>query len=774
MNDFRKTIIPGKQLLLGNKSYLIESVYNYTDELLIYLGSFQNKKYLIKEYYPLSIAKQLERRDKTIIAQNAHLFIQKKQAFRNRMRELYATVAPLDVSNWLVDLNHPAIFDSKEYNTVYIIENFDQTQLYKNYHETDLLDLINNFLALVRLTSALHDHGYIIYNLEPQNILIRKYSGHTFLSLLDYSYLSPSHQNPQCISNYSAPEIADKQAGLSNETSDNYAIGLMLKERLKNISLECVHYRLKNLLMEIIDNTVCPIDRRFSDEKLLVGLLKCRDFASLRYPIATKVFNKHNFYGHLEEYRKLERTLAKENVAFISGPHGIGKRALAYQYAYNHNHDYANIIFVDFQISWINTFEHLRYNKPLPIDLSIEELLLELTIALDGSLLIVDNYLPQENDQWLNYLTKLNIKIILTSCEKIKSAVKVKPLNSHEAFELFNNCYAKQLNDNEIPRLEELLTYTDGNPGLIKLIAKTLKYRHRSFLGSNIIYYLNEIHKKDDIQDIFLMHGKIIFKLKKFDHQEMKLMKYLYFFKDIYFSTDNLIKLGFKQQLLTTLSYENILVKHGDYLDLNPIIEHYLADLESQKKLSLDEHLTLELVKLKQPNIDLVVLQHLKPENSLYQELCNPNNFIKGDLKLVEKITNYPFNEIYNSRCQKDMELNNFLIDNAERFQKIFAVLKEYRLKQLFNQALTSYENQNYQKTITLLNEINYYLIFEYYNDLEIVNNFYRIANVYYVLHDYKHALKYLEELFKLLSNNKKLVVQPEWVQLLDKIKAQL
>ncbi len=761
MNDFRKFLKSDDVLTLNHHQYRIEKLLTLTEKVLVYLATSEEHQYLIKEFYPLTEEVAIDRNDSILITSDDETFKALKSAYYQKTSAIYNTILPLDISNWLPNYEAPIIIDSNEYNTLYIVENFDHAINYKEIHETSIKELISNLLSLVRLTSALHDQGYLIFNLDPKNIILRSYYGHNYLSLLDYDCLSVTHQYDLSKLNnkYLACEVIKGETASFNETIDNYALGVILKERLEDLYNPRIHWRLKELIKEIIDHTLCHLEERFSDEKLLVGLLKCLDFAKIKHTLCSPALNMHNFYGHHKEYKQLSTLLEKNKLAIISGERSSGKRGLAYHYTYNHRFEYANIQIVDFELSWPKTFRNLNFVNPESSNAPFNELMADLTLALDKILLIVNNYQFVEDDPWLKYLLSLNLKLILTTSTRIKGSIHMKPLALEEAYDLFNNCYAKKLSDQASNDLKELLPYLGGNPGLIKLVAKTLKYRHQPIiLSSNIVYYLNEIRKKDENLGLHLRNGQVIFKTKKFDHRTHELMKLLYFFSEITFTKDQLINLGFKEQLLITLSYENVIIFHGPLVALNYTIACYLEDLVKSRNLKPDPDYFKALSKLNDPNISLVLLMRLQNDQPLYAELANEETFNQGDLSTLKQFLKIHENKtaqtIYESRLNELQSLMYFLLTHANEYQALFNMRENKTLELLSQKVNEALKINDYDSAIRILNEINYHLIYIQFDDLALAKNFFEIANLYHCEGKDFEALDNIDAYLKLLENH--------------------
>lgn len=761
MNDYRKIRRPGTTVTLNQNDYQIEDVLKITEQLFIYLATSGNHSFILKEYYPLSSEFALERANGSIISSDPNAFSSAKQEYLKYVSDIYETILPLDISSWIVTYQSPQIFDSQIYNTIYIVENYDHAFSYAQTSETNILELIENILSLVRLTSAIHDRGYLIFNLEPRNIVIRKYRNHAYLSLLDYDCLSKDYHYDigQLNDKYLALEVLNNLSGDFSETVDNFAIGTILSERLKGLSQTNFHWRLKDLLQEIIDHTVAPSNRRFSDEKLLVGLLKCLDFAKIKHTLISMNLTSPNYLGLQSQIEAIEHALINDRYAIISGQNGIGKRSLAYQYAYAHRNDFVNIQIVDYELSWSKTLRHLRFANPKSIQAPIDELLLDLTLEFDQTLLIVNNYPVFKEDPWLECLLKHNLKIILTTSTDLDNAIKPKPLTLEQAKALFKVNYGKPINESETKDLDFILKQTDFCPDVIKLIAKTLRYRHQSIMhGSNISYYANELLKYSTEDNHVLVNGSIIFKLKRFNPKVYQLIKLLYFFNDIALTSEQLKELGFKEQLLITLVYENILIVHNNLLTLNRVIFTYLHDLERKQRLTFNPDLYYSLNTLNDPDISLAVLAKIDEDTNIYKKFYHEDLFKRCDIALVESFLNAHQNaeveKIYLERLANQKALVEFLNQNANQYQAIFKMRSQLELKQLQNEYELALNHHNYELAIDILLALNYEFIFKFYDDELLVKNLYTIANVYFDLAEYQIALRYLNLAIKLIENN--------------------
>ena len=761
MNDYRKIRRPGTTVTLNQIDYQIEDVLKITEQLFIYLASNANHSFILKEYYPLSSKFALERTNGAIISSDPVAFDDAKQKYLKYVSDIYETILPLDISSWIVTYRAPEIFDSQTYNTIYIIENYDNALSYAQTAETDILELIENLLSLVRLTSAIHDRGYLIFNLEPRNIIIRKYRNHAYLSLLDYDCLSKDYHYDisQLNDKYLSLEVLNNLVGDFSETIDNFAIGTILAERLKGLSQTNFHWRLKDLLQEIIDHTVAPSNRRFSDEKLLVGLLKCLDFAKIKHTLIPMNLTSPNYLGLQSQIEAIELALINNKYALISGKDGIGKRSLAYQYAYAHRNDFVNIQIVDYELSWPKTLRHLRFANPKSAQAPIDELMLDLTLQFDQTLLIINNYPGFKEDPWLECLLKHNLKIILTTSTNSENAIKPKSLTLEQAKALFIANYGKPISENEMKDLHFILKQVDFCPDLIKLIAKTLKYHHQTIMhGPNISYYASELLKYGGNGNHVLVNGAIIFKLKRFNPKVYQLIKLLYFFNEIALTSTQLKELGFKEQLLITLVYENILIIHNDFITLNRVIFTYLKDLERKQRLTFNPDLYYSLNTLNDPDISLAVLTKIDEDTNIFKKFYHEDLFKRGDIALVKRFLNIHHNDvaetIYQKRLMNQKILVNFLNQNANQYQSIFKMRSEIELKQLKNKYELALNSHKYEQAIDVLLALNYEFIFKFYNDEMLAKNLYAIANVYFDLAEYQIALRYLNLAIKLIEHN--------------------
>ena len=158
-----------------NGKYKIESYASKTDFSNIYLSSYNNKQYIIKECFP----------SKFVIRDNNIVFTDRYQKNFKMLKESFYREA-----NVLKRFNNDNIIKLNEYfeenGTVYLIMEYFKGRTLKKYIlENDVLekDIVKIFFDILEAIKEIHNKNVIHRDIKPSNILI---NGKQKIKIIDF------------------------------------------------------------------------------------------------------------------------------------------------------------------------------------------------------------------------------------------------------------------------------------------------------------------------------------------------------------------------------------------------------------------------------------------------------------------------------------------------------------------------------------------------------------------------------------------------------------
>lgn len=192
--------------------------------------------------------------------------------------------------------------------------------------------------------------------------------------------------------------------------------------------------------------------------------------------------DKH-FIGRQDELVSIDEHLKEDNVLFISGVPGIGKRSLAIQYGHVNRKRYTNQIFLRYRLSMKRTLTDLQCleeNTQENAEERFQRHLRLLNCLEEDSLLVIlgMDCLP-EKDESFELLYQLNCHLIITTELEMKeeNRLVLGPVDDmEERLQLFEAyCPKRKLRDASEEDILFLMSLVSGHPYASKLLALTVK-----------------------------------------------------------------------------------------------------------------------------------------------------------------------------------------------------------------------------------------------------------------------------------------------------------
>jgi len=202
----------------------------------------------------------------------------------------------------------------------------------------------------------------------------------------------------------------------------------------------------------------------------------------LNLPIQGAMGDK-DFVGRQEELRRMDRELAQEGIAVLSGLGGMGKTELALKWGRDYR--LGNVYFVRFSTSLRRTLleQIVPYIPGLSREGQTEEQLYgEAMAALERcdplDVLILDNAdrAEQSMDQLCRELRGLPLRVLVTTRLEHKGAIWVDRLEKEQLYEIFRGHGVERAE----PELDVLIDAVDGHTLTVDLMARLLRRERRS------------------------------------------------------------------------------------------------------------------------------------------------------------------------------------------------------------------------------------------------------------------------------------------------------
>lgn len=751
--------------------FIIDKRLSEGSSVLVYLAHNQdNKPFIIKEYYPISDELIFEREDSILVSNNDERFDEYKTNFKQRIKALNDDINQIFKADELYNNFISTNIITLDYNnTVYLIQDYAYGEVYSDYQESSLEELLSNILAITKIVKKLHDKNYIAFDIKPSNLFLEKASDANKFSFIDFdSFLKVGEDYKR----YKTTKEYAANDDIVTIKYDIYAIGTILKERLETYDLNNYYYRLADCLNKLIKQSLAPLFSRLNDDELIEGLNEAMTHVKIKSLLSNTEVNTDNLIVRKKELNKINDKLNKYHLAIISDVGGSGKRFVTYTYANSYRANYDTIQITNFNNSWEEVFLNLNYLYQDDLKYpNIKERAYDALSFHSPALLIVNDYnLDPLEDVILNQLLARGVYIILTSTNVYDNAIKLEPLNETAAIKIFSDNYPREIKANEINCVKEIVKQCGYLPALIKLhalsviklnlnsLAEYLDLLAKNGLKDNYIFYHNKIKS-------LYTHSELILKLNKPSEAGIKILNALYLFSNCAFKEKDLVSFNLDKLALIELEVSNIIRRERGNIDLNPCLKQYIFDnyLDSTK---IDyKAFVNKLIKVDKANYILSFLANLKTDiedynlyfNVLYsKELLRrvDENVLDKCLDKMKKLNSFNYDEalmtLYERRRNYrelfkviDKQNQNYPFDNS--------ILEAYAFANAANAELQDGNMALYVQK--LLAAATIFKRFPKYK-LELYYTYFAIINACNAMGAYKEAEKYLRKFDKLCDDD--------------------
>ncbi|MGN1343131.1 MAG: hypothetical protein ACI4U3_01030 [Traorella sp.] len=252
-----------------------------------------------------------------------------------------------------------------------------------------------------------------------------------------------------------------------------------------------------------------------------------------------------------DESRDEIKHLGESKIYFIGGKEGIGKKALAYEYAYENHDKYKNIYMVHFKNNWFETWSHCVGVFPKNEEEYLE-MFSSILVQLKDSLLIVYDYVSNQlNQMFVSFFNQGDVIYVSSK----KCGYDLEGLDYLIAYKLFDFYYEKEASS-EREQVYRLIKLVNGNPSLMRLMAVVanrfvhegyrvpIEHLNQELKLSHPKYYLNQNkHEFDPI-----IHN--LLKVFDFSEEEKEFVRVFYFTHDLKVKKDTFIHGGIHSDVI--------------------------------------------------------------------------------------------------------------------------------------------------------------------------------------------------------------------------------
>ncbi len=410
-------------------------------------------------------------------------------------------------------------------NTFYIISTFSEGEEYSKVKEQSINSIFRRLKAIAEVISKYHNRGLLYLDIKPENIFILPET-HEHIILFDFGSIirkdkiKNSNQRISFSYGYAAPELVKGNRDLICEQTDIFSIGAIAYEKLfgnkphiEDLSIVTEYdYRkmsfdefgFQPLLFKKLScflhktlsaSTSCrykSIDEMLEEIKVIISL---SDYHA-QFIVSNHIETVFHFVGRRNELSQISSRLDNEdnNVLFLSGIGGIGKTALAKQYAHEHIDEYATVVFLHYENSIKNTIcsedlsiENFSENPGEDIDSiflrkikTLKRVIQEQNKNGDKTLIIIDNY-NDEYDPDFESIINCGAKIIVTTRNDQREfgyeQIIIDNLGNKDLYwKLFSIYNTYDYSYDERNFIYEIINYVDGHTMTVVLVSKYLKY----------------------------------------------------------------------------------------------------------------------------------------------------------------------------------------------------------------------------------------------------------------------------------------------------------
>lgn len=375
MTDNRKSLAKGHKLFLNGVEYLIKeelgrggSCIVYSAEQVCTAGIVQNVR--IKECYPAYT--EISRNDDgTLSVPTAD-----QNCFEEYIRSsgiAFAQNQHLRNTQGLVNSTIDTAELYRENGTVYTVMRCVEGCDYSKAEDDSIMSVLIRALAVGKVLKKYHENGWLNLDVKPENIfIIPETKEHIVLfdfdSLVSLNELKNGGDIRFSISDgYTAPEVLNGQWEKISIRTDIFSVGalvyfkifgevphsLSLHDRVDFSRIKFPDTRYQPVLFRELTKffrstlATSPSGRFSSDEELIQSLERLIQLSDLSRAqlVCNFGYDAANFVGRLNELQRIDETLGRSHIVFLSGIGGIGKTELAKKYASEKSDELNRILF---------------------------------------------------------------------------------------------------------------------------------------------------------------------------------------------------------------------------------------------------------------------------------------------------------------------------------------------------------------------------------------------------------------------------------------------
>lgn len=381
------TLLSLKDINGNNHLFKIVDEYGRGGTCIVYRGLYEDnrgKKHnvFIKECYPAEV-NLIREKDGSLspVEDITGLF----DIYKNQYKQAFDINVMLRNISGLVNVTQNARDIYELNNTLYIIADIYEGDLFVANTDRSFADVIRILLNISRYIKNIHDNGYIYLDLKPENIFVLQ-GTETLIQLFDFGSMISiddlrNTKALSCSDGFSAPEIYNGKLECVGKESDVYSIGALLFYHLFESAPSAMDRRLrayrnyKNCIydfsrydIELIekvdaffDKTLCSYyGDRFSSMDDVIATLE--DILSVageqqHFIIPSHIEPNKFFIGREEELRLLNTWYESSlEYIYIRGDIGEGKTSLIKQFALKKRDDGVKTIYMTYAGNICDTF----------------------------------------------------------------------------------------------------------------------------------------------------------------------------------------------------------------------------------------------------------------------------------------------------------------------------------------------------------------------------------------------------------------------------------